>query len=72
MTMPIMSGAEAITLLKQIRPGVPVIVSSGYSGALAAQHFAGKGAAGFIQKPYTAGELASKIQFILSRKDQNA
>lgn len=55
MTMPVMSGGEAFTHMRQIAPEVPVILSSGYAELehpeLVAQ------AAGFIQKPYRVKAL---------------
>ncbi len=65
MTMPVMSGAETFRELKSINPGIPVILSSGYNEVEAVQRFTGKGLAGFIQKPYSAAALASKIRTII-------
>jgi FixJ family two-component response regulator len=48
--------------MKEIRPGVPIILSSGYDEQEATRRFAGKGVSGFIQKPYTASRLARKIR----------
>jgi CheY-like chemotaxis protein len=44
--------------LQEIQPDVRVILSSGFSEDEAVQRFAGKGLAGFLQKPYTAAALA--------------
>ncbi len=61
MTMPVMNGEEAYSRLKAIKPGVKVILSSGYNEVEAVRRFAGKGLAGFIQKPYSANTLREKI-----------
>ncbi len=61
MTMPVMSGEEAFRQMKAIRPGVPVIVSSGYTQEEAIRRFGGLGVADFIQKPYTVNALMEKI-----------
>jgi two-component system cell cycle sensor histidine kinase/response regulator CckA len=61
MTMPVMSGEEALRQLKKLRPDVPVVASSGYNEIEALQRF-GQGIAGFIQKPYSAPELIAQIQ----------
>jgi PAS domain S-box-containing protein len=71
MTMPVMSGEEALDLIRGINPGVPVILSSGHSETEAVRRFAGKGLAGFLQKPYTAAGLAEKVQSVL-RAAQNS
>jgi two-component system cell cycle sensor histidine kinase/response regulator CckA len=61
LTMPVMSGEEAFRQLRTIQPAVKVVVSSGYNEVEAVRHFTAKGIAGFIQKPYTASQLAEKI-----------
>jgi len=65
MTMPIMNGEQAFRELKTIRPDVRVILSSGYNEGEAVRRFAGKGLAGFIQKPYSAATLAQKVRAVL-------
>jgi PAS domain S-box-containing protein len=66
MTMPVMNGEQAFRELKKIRPSVRVILSSGYNEGEAVRRFAGKGLAGFIQKPYSATTLAEKVRAVLS------
>jgi FixJ family two-component response regulator len=61
MTMPVMSGEEALRRMKEADPRVPVILSSGFNEVEAVPRFSSKGLAGFIQKPYTAQKLAAKI-----------
>jgi CheY-like chemotaxis protein len=65
MTMPVMDGEEAFSRLKDIKPDVKVILSSGYNEVEAVRRFTGKGLAGFIQKPYSAGALGDKISSVL-------
>ncbi|MBN1867578.1 response regulator [Candidatus Sumerlaeota bacterium] len=65
MTMPHLSGESTFTEMRRIRPDVRVVLSSGYSESEATERFAGKGLAGFIQKPYSAKALAEKIGAIL-------
>jgi PAS domain S-box-containing protein len=66
MTMPVMSGQEALRELKAVRADVKVILSSGFNEVEAVQRFRGKVLAGFIQKPYTAAALVQKIQDTLT------
>lgn len=61
MTMPRMDGVTAFMEIRKIRPDARVILSSGYNEHEAASRFAGKGLAGFIQKPYTSDILLEKI-----------
>jgi PAS domain S-box-containing protein len=65
LTMPVMSGEEALRNMRLINPRLPVVLSSGYNEVEAIRRFAGKGLAGFLQKPYTASALAEKIQNVL-------
>ncbi len=65
MTMPVMSGEEALGRLKSIRADIPVVLSSGYEEADATRRFTGKGLAGFIQKPYAAAGLVEKMKSAL-------
>ena len=66
MTMPGMDGQATFQELRKVRPDVRVILSSGYSEGDAASRFAGKGLAGFIQKPYTYETLMAKLTRVLS------
>jgi two-component system, cell cycle sensor histidine kinase and response regulator CckA len=65
MAMPVMSGEEAQPHLEQIQPDVPILVSSGYSEAMASSRFRSGKMLHFIQKPYTAQQLAEKVLEIL-------
>jgi PAS domain S-box-containing protein len=65
LTMPVMSGEEALRGLQTINPGVRVLLTSGYNEVEAVQRFAGKGLAGFIQKPYTAAALAERVKEVM-------
>jgi two-component system cell cycle sensor histidine kinase/response regulator CckA len=62
LTMPVLGGEEALRELRRVRPDVKIVLSSGYNEAEAIQRFAGQRLSGFIQKPYTAGQLADKVK----------
>ena len=65
LTMPVMDGAEAFHEMRRIDADVKVILCSGYNMEDATERFAGKGLAGFIQKPYTIKALREKLTEIL-------
>lgn len=65
MTMPVMGGEETFRELKTVRNNVRVLLSSGYNEVEAVRRFAGKGLAGFIQKPYSAVTLVEKVRSAL-------
>jgi PAS domain S-box-containing protein len=67
LTMPHYDGEGCFRELRKLRPGVKVILSSGYNEQDIVNRFAGKGLAGFIQKPYTTSELLAKIREVLEK-----
>ena len=66
LTMPHLDGEACYRELRQIQPDVKVILSSGYNEQDVVNRFAGKGLAGFVQKPYTSQDLLAKIGEALS------
>jgi PAS domain S-box-containing protein len=64
LTMPHMDGEQCFRELRQLKPNVKVIMSSGYNEQEVTQKFVGKGLAGFIQKPYKLSVLKEAIQKI--------
>ena len=65
LTMPHMDGEEAFRELRRIRPDIRVILSSGYNQQDVTQRFAGKGLAGFVQKPYQFTDLINELSRVL-------
>jgi two-component system, cell cycle sensor histidine kinase and response regulator CckA len=65
MSMPVMSGEETLRNLRLIDSETPVILSSGFNEVEAIRRFTGKGLAGFIQKPYSALDLARRVKTTL-------
>jgi DNA-binding NtrC family response regulator len=65
LTMPRMDGAEAFAELRKLRPGMPVVLMSGFNEQEALVRFAGKGIASFIQKPFAFDSLRTVIRSVL-------
>ena len=65
MIMPDMGGGETFDRLKEIKPSIKVLLSSGYSLDGQASVILARGCDGFIQKPYYPSELASKLRALL-------
>jgi CheY-like chemotaxis protein len=63
LTMPHLDGEETFRQMRQLNPGVRVILTSGFNQQDAVNRFTGKGLAGFIQKPF---ELTSLVQVVRS------
>jgi CheY-like chemotaxis protein/two-component sensor histidine kinase len=66
LTMPRMNGEEAFREIRLIKDDARVILSSGYDEQEATDHFADKGLAGFVQKPYKYLALMEKIRSVLT------
>ncbi len=64
--MPDMDGGKVFDLLKKIRPGVKVLLSSGYRIDGQAASILDRGCDGFIQKPFNIKQLSREIQKILN------
>ena len=71
MIMPGMNGGELFDKLKEIRPDVKAILSSGYSIDGQAQEIMERGCNGFIQKPFDVKNLSRKIRDVLEGKEEN-
>ncbi|HMK64149.1 MAG TPA: PAS domain S-box protein [Thermodesulfobacteriota bacterium] len=64
-TMPGMSGSELAAKMLAIRPGLPIIICSGYSESLGADQARGLGVQKFLMKPVLLGEMALNIRKVL-------
>ncbi|MBU0754975.1 MAG: response regulator [Planctomycetes bacterium] len=67
LTMPKMNGEACFEAMRKIKDNVKVILSSGYCAEEISERFAGKGLAGFIQKPYAVDALNDKIMEVLDQ-----
>jgi two-component system, cell cycle sensor histidine kinase and response regulator CckA len=65
LTMPHMDGVDAFREIRSIDENVPVLLMSGYNEQDAVVRFAGKGLAGFVQKPFTVEMLRERLMSVL-------
>ncbi len=63
--MPVMGGGEVYTILKKINQDIKVLLSSGYSFHGQAAELLRRGCRGFIQKPFTLGNISEKLREVL-------
>jgi signal transduction histidine kinase len=68
LTMPVMGGEEAYYKLREIRPDLDIILTSGYEEAQALANLQGKEIAGFLKKPYAGEDLAAMGRGILGAR----
>lgn len=66
LTMPRLGGEEAFRELRRVRPDVRVLLMSGYTEQEVTTRFAGKGLAGFLQKPFQLATLLAKVRQALA------
>jgi len=59
--MPLMDGSETLARLRDIRPDLKVIISSGFAQTEAEDHFRAAGITGYLQKPYKMSELITVV-----------
>jgi len=65
--MPGMDGGKTFDRIREIRPGMPVMLSSGYAIEGQAADIIMRGCNGFIQKPFDISELSLKVRNILDQ-----
>jgi two-component system cell cycle sensor histidine kinase/response regulator CckA len=65
LTMPQLDGEACFHILRQMKPEVKVLLTSGFNEQDAVNRFSGKGLSGFLQKPFTSEELITKVRGIL-------
>ena len=65
MLMPAMSGVELSAQLRKLRPGLKVLLMSGYAGDVIARYRADETETMLIEKPFTRHGLLSKIRSAL-------
>jgi PAS domain S-box-containing protein len=67
MIMPGISGGETFDRLRKIKPGIRVLLASGYSIEGQAQEILDRGCNGFLQKPFEHVILSRKVRDALHR-----
>ncbi len=70
-TMPHMTGISLAKELWKIRPSLPVIISTGFSEQVTSEIASSLGFHTFLNKPYTASELARVIRQCLFRSQED-
>ena len=68
MILPDMGGGDTYDRLKEINPGIKVLLASGYDIDYQGRDIMERGCDGFIQKPFNMNELLEKVRGILTSK----
>jgi CheY-like chemotaxis protein len=72
LVLPGMSGVELAQAARALRPGLPLLVVTGYSLLGRDAELAASGVAGWLEKPFTIDQLAGKLAEILGAGDTGA
>jgi two-component system cell cycle sensor histidine kinase/response regulator CckA len=68
-SMPGMTGVELAAELMHIRPGIPIILCTGFSEAVDGKGAKAMGISEFMMKPFSARQLAEAIRRVLGERD---
>ena len=68
LTMPDVSGEQVAAQLRARRPGLPLVLASGFSPELAAARCLELGDARFVRKPYAPGDLVQAVRGVLPQR----
>jgi DNA-binding NtrC family response regulator len=66
-TMPAMTGDALIAALREISPGLPAILCTGYSPSMNADEARRRGIEAFLMKPLEADDLGRAVATVLAR-----
>jgi len=67
MAMPNMPGDRLSTELSKIRPGIPILLCTGFSEAMSEEKAASLGIKGFLLKPIVTQDLSRKVRELLDK-----
>jgi two-component system, cell cycle sensor histidine kinase and response regulator CckA len=67
MVMPGIGGEEVYQQIKEMRPNVRVLISSGFDPGGRMIEVLNRYCEGFLCKPFTLGELSEKVQELLRK-----
>lgn len=68
MTMPQLTGEDLVQEILKIKPGIPVIICTGYNDKITEAVSKKIGANGLLMKPFGINELAAMIQAVMGKK----
>ena len=71
LTMPDLDGEQTFLALREIRPKLRVLLSSGYDPGEVARRFAVEGVCGFLAKPYDPETLVAEVASALAARNDD-
>ncbi len=71
MTMPHMTGVELSRRIRQIRPGLPIVLCTGFNEMIDEEKAKTLGIHAFLNKPVARQEMAEMLRKVLDRKEED-
>ena len=71
LNMPDLNGRQTFSILREMDPGLQVILSSGFIGAEDTRELSDIGIGGFLQKPFDIQGLGRVLHTVLRGSDQH-
>ena len=65
--MPVMDGYAACQKLKELRPGLPIVITSGFGDAVVTERIEEGDIAGLLNKPYGFDELRDTLKRVVQK-----
>lgn len=69
-TMPRLTGLELTKRVRLVRPDLPVVLCTGFSGAITEEEAKAEGVSAFLRKPYDVHELSSTVRRVLDQQPE--
>lgn len=71
-TMPYMNGVDLAEKMLAIKPGLPVIICTGFTTIISVEEARKKGISDYVMKPFKIKDIAARIREVLdSKKEEN-
>jgi len=65
LSMPDMDGEQVFEMMRDVRPDIPILISSGYAGSDVMKRFEQCDRWGFLQKPFSSDSLISEVSRVM-------
>ena len=72
LTLPGISGEQVLREARKLRPGLPIVIASGYATEESQSSWMAAGARSFVAKPYRIQQIAQKLREALDRHQPQA
>ena len=68
-TMPFMNGVDLAEWILEIKPGLPIILCTGFTTLISSEEAHRRGISDFVMKPYKIHDIAASVRALLDKKD---